>query len=971
MAEAEEPPAEPSPDAQAAPPLSFTVVGIGASAGGLDALCTLLARLSADGMAFVVVQHLAAGHPSALTEILARSSAIPVVTASDGTLLKPNTVYVAPPEVDLTLAQGRLRLLPSTKAVPRHNIDLLLRSLAANCGSEAIAVVLSGAGSDGTLGAQAIREQGGIVFAQDPATAAHGSMPQSVIDAGLADYRLSPEQIGDELMRLSKHPLLVSRRARRIFGPNLLEQVFERLRRSFSVDFSAYKLPTIERRLERRMALRKVERAEEYLKLLDTDGQELKVLHGDLLIGVTAFFRDKEPFEALKERVFRRLLDARGPETAIRVWVPGCASGEEAYSVGMCLLEALDGRPAGYKVQIFGTDLDEAALARARQGVYPLGIELDVSSARLQRFFTREDRGYRVAQKLRDMVLFARHNLGKDPPFSRLDLISCRNVLIYMQPALQRRVLRVFHYALKPDAFLLLGTSESVGDASDMFVQTDRQLKLYMKKSVASSAVFDFAGTGLAGAERLAPHEPSTTLARRATVSVQQLADRKVLERFGPPGVLIDQKCMVIQFRGQVGPYLGPPEGAATLSVLKLVRPELLVELRAAIQKSLAEDVAVSSAEVKLWDARGDSAVVLDVMPLHEAAVQDKCLLVLFRDVTGVQAREPAEAAGDEVTRREPALQTLERELLVTKEYLQSTVHDLEGANEELQTANEELQSANEELQSTNEELETSKEELQSTNEELATVNEELQNRISQLATSNDDLQNVLAALSVPVVIVGLDLRIRLFSSAAEKLLNLVPQDIGRSAGCLEAALNRPQIEKILSDTLGTLQESMRRVRCNDGNWYTMRTLPYRTSSHAICGVTLELTRAPPPRRADAPNEISEMVGSVLSTLPQVLMVLDEHLRLVWVNKAFFDAFSVGAEVLGRSLDEIWSARSTEPALWEALESATAEGVSFAGLKVASPFGRPTGGAMTFSARSLPREAAGPQLTLVTIEDVQ
>ncbi len=468
-----------------------TIVGIGASAGGLEALTALIGRLSSDGMAFVVVQHLAPGHESALVEIIARSATIAVVTARDGAALAPNTVHVAPPGVDLTLRDGILHLQPSAEEVPRHTIDTFFRSLAADRGAAAIGVILSGAGNDGTLGLRAIRDEGGITFAQEPSTATHPSMPQSVVDAGLADYCLSAAEIGDELMRLSAHPLVARRRPQRTYPPEVLDKIFDRLRRSFGVDFTSYKLATIERRLERRMALLKVERGEDYLAQLDADPAELGILYGDLLIGVTAFFRDQEPFEALRKVVFPRLFDGRSTDVPIRLWVPGCASGEEAYSLAMCLLEYLDGRPAGHKVQVFGTDLDDAALARARQGVYPYGIDLDISAARLQRFFTRQENGYRVSQQLRDMVLFAHHNLGKDPPFSRLDLISCRNVLIYMQPPLQKRVLRVFHYALNPDAFLLLGASESVGEASDMFVLVDRKLKLYSKKSIASSAVFE------------------------------------------------------------------------------------------------------------------------------------------------------------------------------------------------------------------------------------------------------------------------------------------------------------------------------------------------------------------------------------------------------------------------------------------------------------------------------------------------
>ncbi len=729
-------------------PPKFPIVGIGASAGGLEALEALTRRLSTDGTAYVILQHLATGHDSLLTEILSRATTMKVVTIRDGLDVAVNNIYVTPPGVELGIQEGVLQLRKPSEQIPRHSIDAFFRSLASDRGPAAIGVVLSGAGSDGTLGLRAIKEEGGITFVQEPSTAGQGSMPQSALDSGSADFCLSPAEIGDELMRIAAHPYVARKRPPRLFTQDILSRIFDRLLRAFNVDFSTYKLATIERRIERRMALQKVDKADDYLRLLETKGEELPILYSDLLIGVTGFFRDREPFEAFKTIVFPRLLDTRSPDAPIRIWVPGCATGEEAYSIAMCLLEYLNGRPAGFKVQIFGTDIDDHALARARQALYPQNIELDVSPERLQRFFSRQDKGYQVSRQLRDMVMFAHHNLGKDPPFSRLDFISCRNVLIYLQAPLQKRVLRVFHYALNPDAFLALGTSESVGEASDLFSLVDGKRKIYVKKNVSSAGVFDFAfgSRGGVGPQALAAN--AVRAEHRPTVSVQQLADRTVLEKFGPPGLLVDEHLEVVQFRGQTGAYLAPSPGAATLNVLKLVRPELLIELRVAIQKVTSEGLPVTSAPLRLG-VEGP-AVVLEVMPLEEPGTHQHCTLVLFREVAPNAV--PERSAGPPIADSdgETRLAELRRELLMTKEYLQTTVQDLEAANEELQSSNEELQSSNEELQSTNEELETSKEELQSTNEELATVNEELQNRMSQLAVSNDDLQNVLAVVSVP-----------------------------------------------------------------------------------------------------------------------------------------------------------------------------------------------------------------------------
>jgi two-component system CheB/CheR fusion protein len=963
---------EPSPTVGTA----FPIVGIGASAGGLEALEELTRRLSHDGMAYVVIQHLAPGHESTLTDILARGTSLQVVTARDGVTVETNTIYVTPPSADIALRGGVLRLAPASSKVPRYSIDAFFRTLATDAGAMSIGVILSGAGTDGTLGLGAIKEQGGITFVQEPSGASQPSMPQSAIDAGCADFCLSPQEIGDELMRLSAHPYVTRKRPARLFNEETLKRMFDQLRRAFGVDFSAYKRGTVERRIERRMALQKLARVDDYLTLVESNPDERNILYSDLLIGVTGFFRDRDPFEALKSVVFPRLLENRSPDVPIRIWVPACATGEEAYSLAICILEYMNDRPGtGTTVQIFGTDIDEQALARARLATYPKSIELDVSPERLQRFFSQHDKGYQVSRQVRDMVVFARHNLGRDPPFSRLDLVSCRNVLIYMQAALQRKVLQVFHYALNPDGYLLLGTSESVGDASDRFSLLDRSLKIYLKKNMPSSAVFDFSST--TRAERTEPRTATTSHSaaeRRPTVTVQQLADRKVLEKFGPPGLLVDENMDVIQFRGQTGPYLSPTPGTATLNALKLIRPELLLELRTLLRRVASDGVPALSEPVRTWGERGGTTMVLEVMPLADASSQRKCFLVLFRELpresaTGGEGEDETKGvgpAGDGEKRQEPRVQELERELLVTKEYLQTTVQELESANEELQSSTEELQSSNEELQSTNEELETSKEELQSTNEELATVNEELQNRVAQLTISNDDLQNVLTGVSAPFVIVGMDLRIRRFSADAERLLNLIPGDVGRPIAYLGSALNAPQFEALVSETINSVRERGQRVRCSDGHWYTARVLPYRSSEHSIRGALIEFLKAP--SKVGEPVEIHEFVGKVLSTLPHVLMLLDPQLKIVWVNKRFFETFVVGTEILGRPLDDVWAGRSGHPDLWNALEETASGGKPFSGIRISDPFGRTLDRVARFSARCIPADGDRPALTLVVIE---
>jgi two-component system CheB/CheR fusion protein len=517
----------------------------------------------------------------------------------------------------------------------------------------------------------------------------------------------------------------------------------------------------------------------------------------------------------------------------------------------MCLLEFLGERAAGRKIQIFGTDLDELALAHARLGIYPATIEVDVSPERLQRFFSRVEKGYQISRQIRDMIVFARHNLSQDPPFSRLDLVSCRNVLIYMQPPLQRKVLRIFHYALNPDAFLLLGTSESVGDAADLFALVDRKLKIYAKKNIPATAVFELGSD--AWPVPSAEAKPGVVLPEvKPTITIQQLADRKVLEKYGPPGVLVSEGMDILQFRGRTGPYFEPAPGVATLNLFKLARPDLLMDLRATIHKAWTENVPITSRIVRLQDDNGHRLVSLDVMPLQDAGSKINCLLVLFREVLPPLSEPSAEPKGKEPP-ADPRVAELERELSLTKEYLHTTIEELEAANEELKSSNEELQSSNEELQSTNEELETSKEELQSTNEELNTVNEELHHRMSQLNVTNDDMQNVMAAIAAPVVIVGMDLRIRRFSAAAERLLTLIPADIGRPVAYLKAMLRGANVEPVVAEVVNAIRPAAVPVRAADGTMYSMRVAPYRTADHAIRGAVIELDRT----LADAPDEPS------------------------------------------------------------------------------------------------------------------
>jgi two-component system CheB/CheR fusion protein len=945
--------------------LGFPVVGIGASAGGLEALEALTHKLSPDQMAFVVVQHLAPGHVSMLSDILARGTTMRVVTIEHGMHIQPGTIYVAPPTVELSLDGEELRVArESDVRGPRHSIDTFLRSLARVGGSKAIGVVLSGSGSDGTLGLKAIQEEGGITFVQEPDTASQPSMPQSALDAGCADFSLTPAEIGDELMRLSAHPYVGRARPIKSDDRDAIMRIYAQLRGAYGVDFTQYKRTTVERRIGRRMALHRLEKIDDYLSFLASDGNELRSLYNDLLIGVTSFFRDTEPFDALKNVVFPRLLENHPADAPIRIWVAGCSTGEEAYSITISLIEFLGERATRHKIQIFATDVDDDALSRARFATYPASIEIDVSPERLQRFFVRTDKGYQVARPVRDVVVFARHNLGKDPPFSRLDVITCRNVLIYMQAALQKKVLRIFHYALNPDAYLLLGTSETIGDAADLFALVDRKTKVYAKKNIPATRVFDVSLSGRS------PHGEDGEAMRSIAgpiVSVAQIADRKVIEKYAPAGVIVDEGLDIVQFRGRTGPYLEPAPGVATLNLLKLAHPELLVALRTTVHRALAEGGPVTSPAIPLRSDRELRSVSVDVMPLPDTAGR-RCLLVLFNEVSLPKQSSDGPADAAEGPAANPRILELERDLTTTKEYLQSTIEELEAANEEMQSSNEELQSTNEELQSTNEELETSKEELQSINEELTTVNDELHDRMAQLSAVNDDLRNVMLSGSSLTVIIGADLRIRRFSAAAEKLLSLIPGDVGRPIGYLRNVMSSRDIEQIAADALASVTTREQRVRCVDGSWYLMRMMPYVTMDHMIRGLVVELVKTTPPAAAAEGGEMPLRAEQVLSVFPQPLMLLDRHVRLVWANRAFFEAFGVGPGTLGRPLVEAWGNPNQPAELWSFLEE-IASGKVAGDVVIDHPFGRADDRPMRFVGRIVPSEGERSALALVFMQE--
>jgi two-component system CheB/CheR fusion protein len=899
-----QPQAEPG-DPSAATSLSFPVVGIGASAGGFEALITLLKRLPTDtGMAFIVVMHLDPRHKSKLTELIARGTSMAVREIRDGMPIAKNEIHVLPANHDVVLAGARLQLIRRSEAERIHMpVDRLFTSLAEQHGPRTIGVVLSGTGSDGTLGLTAIKAEGGITFAEAEASAKYFGMPGSAIDAGCVDSVLPAEALAAELARIAQHPLLRPQKTEPAepfpHATDALGKIFVLLKRFLNVDFSLYKHSTLKRRISRRMVLQRIERLDDYAALLRSNPEELEALFHDLLIHVTSFFRDKKVFAALKQRVVPRLLKGKLDGSELRVWVPGCATGEEVYSLAICLSEEIAKANRNVKLQLFGTDLSEVAIGRARAGLFAPSIAKDVSPERLERFFTKATGGYQISRVIRDMCTFARQNVCEDPPFSRLDLISCRNVLIYLGPELQKKCFPVFHYALNPGGFLILGTSETLGAAGDLFTIVDKRNKIYVRKQVPTTAALEFAGLSGFRVDFRPKLEMPRPVAGHEPVNLQAEADRIILSQYAPAGVVIDAHLRVHEFRGRTGRFLEHAPGAATLNLLQMVRASLVVDLRTAIHQAQKDEAPVRKEGVLLKINARVYDINLEVVPFKVPHSDERWMLVLFEEV---QAGGEAEAktgaarhakgkpdAGDAEVHR------LRRELAANKESLQALLEEQEATNEELKSSNEEIESSNEELQSTNEELETAKEELQSTNEELTTLNEELSNQNMEVAQVNNDLTNLLSSINIPIVMVDNNLTVRRATPLAEKLFNLTPADTGRRLSHFKPNLTVANIDKLIAEVLDSLTTRESKVQDTNGHWYSMRIRPYRTRDNKIDGAVLALVDIDEEQRQIARLALAtSYTEAILETAHEPLVILDGGLRVRKASRAFYETFKLG-----------------------------------------------------------------------------
>jgi two-component system CheB/CheR fusion protein len=889
-----------------------TIVGVGASAGGLEAFSSMVRALPPKpGFAVVLVQHLAPQHESALPTLLTSYTSMPVVQVTEAMRVEANHLYVIPPNVQMGISDGHFHLTPRPGDRSQYTpIDSFLTSLAEHAHRRAIAVILSGTASDGATGVREVKAAGGITFAQKPETAKYDGMPRAAIATGMVDMVLSPPEIALKLIEVTAHPYVLDfvppSGDELIVRDDELRRVFDLLRPASGIDFKHYKLPTIKRRLLRRMALHRLTDIQHYIRLLEQTPAELRALYQDLLIHVTRFFREPDSFKALAQQVFSRLIEERREEQPIRAWVSACATGEEAYSLAIALLEYLHGHDLETRIQIFATDVSDTAIEHARAGLYPASIDSDVPADVLRRFFTKVDGSYRVSNTVRDLCVFARQDLTKDPPFSRLDLILCRNVLIYMDVVLQQRLISVFHYALNPHGFLVLGQAETVGSQVGLFSLADKKFRIYRKKVAPRTPVamsVDYT-PGLPKKRMLRQDVPQSDKALQSEVS------RIIVDRYAPPGVIVDSDLQIVQFRGQTGAYLEPAPGEASLNLLKMAREGLLYGLRTALHSARKSNGPVRKVGLRVKAARGGwKPVNLDIIPLTSAGRPH--YLVLFHEPgrrgESDEATEQPSTAKPSPQQRQSQVDLLERELAASREYLQSIIQELEAANEELQSANEEIVSSNEELQSTNEELDTAKEELQSTNEELNTLNEELHGRNEELSRVNSDLVNLIGSVQIAIVIISSDLRIRRFTPMAEKVLNLIPGDLDRPIGHIKPNIDCPDLEQLIFESIDSVAPVEREVRDRSGRWYSLRIRPYKSVENKIDGAVLTLFDVDVPKRSEQRMRLAKQyTDALMGVIDQPIVVLDAELRIQSANDKFAGALGVAPPaIIGRHLSEL------------------------------------------------------------------
>jgi two-component system CheB/CheR fusion protein len=951
------------------------VVGVGASAGGLEALQGLFTNLpSTPNIAFVVVQHRASDRTSVMRSLIEKHTQLAVKDITDGTRIQPDTIYLAPAEKDVSIMNGVLYLVePPPHAGVHLPIDSFLRTLARDEAERAVGIILSGTGSDGTLGLKEIKAAGGMVMAQKEEQAKYDSMPRSAIETGMVDFVLPVEKMGEQLAQYVRHPYLERRKTpeteERTEGQ--LQKVFLLIRSQTGHDFSHYKRNTIRRRIARRLTIHQIEDLDHYIKTLQENSDEVEILAREMLITVTNFFRDREAWESLQEQVVRPLVEQKPPTVPLRIWVPGCATGEEAYTVAILFHEQVGKDDRRHLVQIFATDLDEDSINVARRGVYPKSVAADVTPARLKRFFTEEGNSYRIKNNIRETIVFAKHNLTKDAPFSKLDLVCCRNVLIYMDGILQKKLIPMFHYTLNAGGHLFLGESESIGAFADLFTPVDARHKVFRRKPVETGYEPQMADLGY--------HPPAEATRERTRLArprrdMAEVAERVILRDYSLPCVLVDEDFNVVYFNGDMSKYLSQPSGKPTTNILQMARPEIHFKLNLLLKRAFHEKhIAMEKdIQVRVNDHYLDTDIV--VRPVTETGMGDNLMLVVFK--SRPKEKKPGEGLPLPSDVPEPEkdgrIRALEQELQSTREYLQTTIEELETSNEELKSSNEELQSTNEELQSTNEELDTSREELQSTNEELRTVNSERQQKIDELSKAYDDLNNLLGATEVATLFLDHDLRIRRFTPPARKIFRLIDRDVGRPLDDISTNLQCPNLLADIRSVLETLTRVDKEVLCDVKEWYQMRVLPYRTAENVIDGVVVTFVDIRGQKEMLAASErAGSFAEAIVETVRQPLLILDDELKVTGANPAFYRHFqSHPDETAGRRIYELGNNQWDLPELRTLLEHIVPENTKFEDFQVKATFPKIGERTLLLNARQTTHKGEATGRILLAFEDI-
>ena len=964
---------------------TFPIIAIGASAGGLEAIIQLLKLLPENiQLAIVLIQHLDSRHLKELHEILLSVTGLQIVETTQDMPVMISRIYISPPNTNVSIVQKHFYLSPHSATEGRYQpINHFFSSLAKDRKKDAIGIVLSGMASDGVQGLKEIKEAGGITFAQDVKSAKFHELPHSAIISGCVDFVLSPEEIANALIQIAQDPashlLTTSTSGREVDDESLnmkenMAKIINLLHNYTGVDFHYYKQSTVVRRVQRRMLLHKFISLQSYVEYLQNNSQEVNALFHDILINVTSFFRDIEVFSALKEKVFPNIIKNRSSESPIRIWIPGCSTGEEAYSIAICLTEFLREQSVSFPVQIFATDINEQAIDIARTGIYAESLTESVSPNRLRYFFHKQESGHQVNKSVREICIFSRHNVFKDPPFSKLDLISCRNLLIYLSSTLQKKVLPIFHYALKPTGFLLLGTSETIGCFADLFSQVDTKYKIYAKKGLIHTTQLEFGSTYAIAENQRIEHRRLKTMWSNEDVNAD--ADRIILNTYGPPGVIIDEQFEILQFRGSTGAYLEPAPGFASLNLLKMVKNGLAPELYALVQRAIQEDVSTRKEGLCLITQDGTRDINIAVIPIKGRELKERCFLVMFEEASAPTKETGTEKEGQPKTRndKKDELIRLQQELSATKEYLHSIIEQQRVANEELVSSFEEIQTSNEELQSTNEELETAKEELQVTNEQLAHANEELEMRNETLSQINSDLNNLVGSIFIPLLIVAPDLKIRRFSPLAGQLLNLAQKEVGKTLADIKHSLISSNLYQCIHDVIdsGTTKEleGQDQNRC----WYQIRIHPYfNYDKRSIDGAVITFTNIHDIKLSlETLQADCKFVRAILDSVKCPLLVLDENLRVLLSNEVYLREFKVTKkETEGNLLYYLGNGQWGIPDLRALLENTRRNNESFDSFVVEHEFNVIGRKRMAVSGRQICMGADQQSLVLMHIEELR